>query len=183
MAFACPACEDTGVELVEITDDAKTRLRCRSWERLAARSPGQPVPATPASGTARRTRLSHDEAKARFPSERDLTEAVRSRVAELKRRFLARQPEPDPRVEPYGPLPAHLLPADGLRDARPADLKAFANNRIGANPGNMSVFNDAWNALGAREAAARVCHVIDYLPAGRRRTSHRRPHADSDRFP
>src|SRR5688500_3908407 len=146
MAFACPACEQTTVDLVEITDDAQTRLRCRSCRHdwLHSRQP-QPVPASSRGASpARHSRLSRDQAKAHFPTEDDLTDAVRTRVAELKRRFLVRQPEADPAVAPYWRRYQHIFSAEGLPTARPADLKAFANNRIGANPGNMSVFNDAW---------------------------------------
>jgi len=45
-------------------------------------------------------------------------------------------------------------------------LKSFANTSTGANPGNMSVFNRAWNELGDESAADRFRSVVEYLRRG-----------------
>jgi hypothetical protein len=42
-------------------------------------------------------------------------------------------------------------------------LKDFANSNVGTNPGNMSVFNDAWNEIEPDAAAAQVGGIVDYL--------------------
>lgn len=167
MAFSCPTCHHTPVEVVEFTDDARTRLRCGDCAHEWLHSPPAPIPAVPRERTASgRPRLSRDEAKAHFPTEADLTDATRERVAGLKRRFLAGRPQPDPAVAPYWRRYQHIFSAEGLPTADPSDLKAFANNTVGANPGNMSVFNTAWNRLGDQQAAERVRRVVDHLLRG-----------------
>ena len=95
------------------------------------------------------------------PTEADLTDSARHRFTELKGDYLSHQPMTDPRVGPYFTRYREIFSSHGLPQAAPADLKAFANNDIGAHPGNMSVFNRAWNELGDRAAADRVRGVID----------------------
>ncbi len=70
-----------------------------------------------------------------------------------------------PRTSVLGEVPGRSEP-DGLPLCDPADLKAFANNSTGANPGNMAAFNTAWNRLGGAEAAGRTRETISYLLYG-----------------
>lgn len=163
MAFSCPTCAHTPVDYVGTTDDARTRLHCPGCGHDWLHSPAEPVPGRV---PARRRALTRDEAWARFPTEDDLTDATRTRVAALKRRFLTRQPAPDPAVEPYFREYRRIFSEQGLPAVEPARLKAFANSTVGAHPGNMAVFNRAWNAMGDRAAAEQVRRVVAYLLRG-----------------
>lgn len=40
------------------------------------------------------------------------------------------------------------------------------DSNVGANPGNMSVFNDTWNEMGDEAGAATVRKVVEYLLRG-----------------
>lgn len=85
----------------------------------------------------------------------------------LKREFLKQRPAQDSDVAPYWDKRQRVFSAEGLWQCNPQDLKDFADNSIGANPGNMAVFNNAWNDLGTPAAAERVRHTIEYLAGGR----------------
>ncbi|HEY3924652.1 MAG TPA: hypothetical protein VGL75_08820 [Acidothermaceae bacterium] len=87
-------------------------------------------------------------------------------VAELKAKFLRRHPDPQPAVGPYWARYQMVFSEEGLRTGAPQDLKDFANSDVGARPGNMSVFNRAWNDLGAEVAANRTRATIKYLLYG-----------------
>lgn len=50
---------------------------------------------------------------------------------------------------------------DSLLQATPQELKYFANANLAGNPGNMSVFNTAWNEMGDEVGARRVKDAID----------------------
>ncbi|WP_432943734.1 hypothetical protein ACQPXM_00970 [Kribbella sp. CA-253562] len=81
----------------------------------------------------------------------------------LKVEFLTSvRPEPDPRVTAYWERYQQVFAGGG----EPQDLKDFANSPVGGSPGNMSVFNQAWNELGAEAAAAAVRDSVDYLLSG-----------------
>jgi hypothetical protein len=95
-----------------------------------------------------------------------ISEQSRERVRALRDQFLQRNPTPDPEVAPYWARYQRIFGADGLQDASPYDLKSFANTTTGAHPGNMSVFNKAWNEMGNEVAADRLRGVIDYLLRG-----------------
>lgn len=165
MALTCPACDHPRVDVVEFTDDARMLVRCGGCDHEWTHPPKVPVPATGRASTQPR-HLSRDEAHARFPTEDDLTDAARRRLLNWKDRFLTRQPTPDPRVADYFERYRRVFSATGLPQATPAELKSFANNSIGARPGNMSVFNRAWNALGDEVAAAKVRRAVEYLLRG-----------------
>jgi hypothetical protein len=92
-------------------------------------------------------------------------------VEGLRTSFLERTPEPDPAVAEYWRRYQHIFSIDGLREASPEDLKAFANTPIGANPGNVTVFNNEWNALGVAEASQRVRDSVRFLIYGSDRVS------------
>ena len=83
-----------------------------------------------------------------------------------KSEFLSKEPDPEPSVAPYWEKYQEVFSAPGLAVANPQDLKDFANSNVGANPGNMSVFNDAWNAMGAESAAHDVRQVVEFLLRG-----------------
>ncbi|MGY1792808.1 hypothetical protein ACI796_02340 [Geodermatophilus sp. SYSU D00525] len=113
----------------------------------------------------------YESLKVVFPTADDVRPEVRRRVDALMDAFLSTQPQTDPQVAPYWAKYQQVFSEDALWDADPEDLKAFANSSIGAHPGNMSVFNRAWNDLGPEKAAARVRATIDHLlrgPAGTR---------------
>lgn len=59
-----------------------------------------------------------------------------------------------------------MFSAEGVPKADPRDFKDSANPNIGANPGNMSVSNEAWNGMGAEAGAAQVRKAIEYLLRG-----------------
>jgi len=160
MRFECPECHEAQVDYVGMTEDAKTELRCRLCQYEWRHS-------RPATSASPRTRpLSLAQAKARFPAASDVTHEDQLRVRHLKKKFLRGQPRPDPEVAPYWARYQQIFSADGLPQANPHDLKAFANSRIGANPGNMSVFNKAWNDEGNEAAADRLRGVIEHLLRG-----------------
>lgn len=160
MRFECPSCHEDQVDYLGTTDDARTELRCRSCRH-------QWLHSRPATRVPTRARpLSLPETRAGFPAAGDMTLESRARVQILKARFLRRQPKPDPEVAPYWARYQRIFSAAGLVQADPQDLKSFANSRVGANPGNMSIFNRAWNHEGDENAAERLRGVVEYLLRG-----------------
>ena len=154
----CPTCQtDDHVALVEVLSGTQRRLRCEQcgyeWLR------GQPTPQ-------KIVLPSLADMKKRFPKPGDVSPDRLDRARELKAQFLATAPDPDPAVAPYWAKYQHVFSSAGLATADPQDLKDFANSNIGANPGNMSVFNDAWNEMGPDAGAEQVRKVIDYLLRG-----------------
>lgn len=154
----CPTCKtDDLVVLVEALTGTQRRLRCEQcgyeWLR------GEPAPQKIALPTL-------DDIKKRFPKPGDVDPNRLARARELKAEFLKREPEPEPNVATYWEKYQHVFSAGGLQTANPQDLKDFANSNIGAGSGNMSVFNDAWNKMGADAGAEQVRKVIDYLLRG-----------------
>ena len=95
-----------------------------------------------------------------------MTADRRDLVETLKATFLARHPEPLGEVADYWARYQQIFSCEGLHSCAPRQLKDFANSEVGARPGNMSVFNTAWNDLGDQEAADRTRRVIDYLLYG-----------------
>ncbi|WP_235778903.1 hypothetical protein [Sinomonas notoginsengisoli] len=86
-------------------------------------------------------------------------------MEQRKAEFLRAHPESE-NVAAYWAKYQHVFSAEGLPDADPRDLKAFANSSVGARIGNMSVFNTAWNEMGDEAAATQARKVIDYLLRG-----------------
>lgn len=97
-----------------------------------------------------------------FPAAGDVDHGRRALVEERKAQFLRLYPEPEDTAD-YLAKYQHIFSAEGFPYADPLDLKAFANSRVGARVGNMSVFNTEWNRLGPERAAERVRKVIGYL--------------------
>lgn len=161
MRFECPSCHEAQVEVSGFTENAKTQLRCRlcQHEWLHGREP-----------VAVQSELSKPltlaQARARFPSAADLSEETRERLQSLKDAFLQDRPVPEPEVAEYWARYQRIFSAEGLPQAAPQDLKSFANTSIGAHPGNMSIFNKAWNDEGDEAAAAQLRAVLEYLLRG-----------------
>jgi len=146
------------LDLVEKLVDGRPRIRCEDcgheWIRGEA-----PAPPAPTANTIQAI-------KGKFPLPEHAGELARARAEVLKADFLKVRPEPEPEVAPYRRRYQFIFSEAGLRAAGPRDLKDFANNSIGAHPGNMSVFNTAWNNMGDDNAADRVRRTIDYLLRG-----------------
>lgn len=120
-----------------------------------------------ASRSERRSPGQHSETSRRGSQKPgDVDPGKLARVNELKAEFLKREPEPEPNVASYWAKYQQIFSAEGLPAAHPRDLKDFANSSVGANPGNMSVFNESWNQLGAEVGAERVRNVVEYLLRG-----------------
>lgn len=154
----CSTCHtDERVVLVEKLSGTQRKLKCErcGHEWLRGEPERQKIP-----------RPTLEEIKKRFPKPGDVEPERLMRADQLKAEFLEREPEPEPNVGPYWAKYQQLFSADGLPGANPRDLKDFANSNIGANPGNMSVFNDAWNEMGAEAGAEQVRKVVDYLLRG-----------------
>jgi len=154
----CPACgTDEHVKLVANMPDARKKLGCtscgREWVRGTA---SEKVPTLPTLA----------EIRARFPKPGDVDPERLAHAQELKLSFLSKVPEPDPDVIQYWHRYQHVFSAVGLPTAAPNNFKDFANSNVGANPGNMSVFNDAWNEMGSDKGAAHVRDIVDYLLRG-----------------
>lgn len=154
----CPTCmTDEHVVLVEKLTGTQRRLRCErcgfEWLR------GEPLQQRVALPTLA-------EIRRRFPRPEDVLPERLARANELKAEFLRRAPEPETNVAAYWARYQQVFSAEGLPTANPQDLKDFANSNVGANPGNMSVFNDAWNEMGPEAGAERVREVVDYLLRG-----------------
>jgi hypothetical protein len=152
----CPICSSDDLDGNRQTDGT-ILVRCGACQHTWTR--GEPRRAPVRVDTL-------EAARKRFPSAGDVTPARLERVEAMKREFLARRPQPDPEVAPYWERYQQVFSAEGLRSCRPQDLKDFANTPTGARPGNMSVFNDEWNALGTEAAAARTRDAIEYLLRG-----------------
>jgi hypothetical protein len=154
----CEKCgTDDFVSLVEVLPDQRLQVRCRQcgaeWIRGTAAHVAKGLPTLA-------------ETKARFPGPDDVDPAHLSRAAALKEQFLLDVPVQDPAVTKHWTKYQHIFSAAGLPTADPLDLKHFANSSVGAGPGNMSVFNTAWNQMGPEAAAAQVRSVVDHLLSG-----------------
>ncbi|MCW2672983.1 MAG: hypothetical protein JWP14_1572 [Frankiales bacterium] len=158
MAFHCPECQEAQVEYVGATEDAKTLLRCRLCVHEWAHGGERPVP--------RDTTIPYEQAKATFPRASDVTPAAAARVEKLRAEFLRLHPDPEPGVAEFWAHYQQLFSEQGLPTAPSADLKLLANTETGARPGNMSVFNRAWNARGDEAAAERFRGVVEFLLRG-----------------
>lgn len=154
----CSAClTDEHVALVERLSGTQRRLKCEhcglEWLRGEPERKKIPLPTL-------------EDIKKRFPKPGDVDPAKLARANELKAEFLRREPEPEPNVAPYWAKYQQVFSAAGLPNADPRDLKDFANSNVGANPGNMSVFNEAWRQMGSEAGAAQVRKAVEYLLRG-----------------
>ncbi|MET3142789.1 UNVERIFIED_ORG: hypothetical protein ABIB13_002507 [Arthrobacter sp. UYEF2] len=154
----CSTClTDEHVVRLELLTGTQRRLKCENCGHEWLR--GEPAPQKIPLPTLA-------DIKKQFPKPGDVDPEKIARANELKAEFLAREPYPERKVGPYWAKYQQVFSADGLREAYPQDLKDFANSNIGANPGNMSVFNTAWTEMGAEAGAEEVRKVVDYLLRG-----------------
>lgn len=158
--LACRECGSDDVDLLDVLPDGRRRVCCvecgSSWVRGTAVAPKKPKPLP-----------TFDELKRTFPSTEDVSPERLAHGNALKQRYLAEvSPEPDPAVAPFWAKYQRIFSAEGLPSAAPQDLKDFANLSVGANPGNMSVFNTEWNRIGDDAAAAQVRRTVEYLLRG-----------------
>ncbi|WP_017197900.1 hypothetical protein [Arthrobacter sp. M2012083] len=154
----CSHCQtDEHVRLVELLTGTQKKLMCencgQAWLRGAPARQKVQLPTL-------------EEIKKRFPKPGDVDPQKLARANVLKVEFLRREPEPVPNVAPYWTRYQQVFSAEGLPKADPQDFKDFGNSNVGANPGNMSVFNEAWNEIGPDAGAARVREVVEYLLRG-----------------
>ena len=157
--ITCPVCGSGDLTGVDKLADGRLVVRCIDCDHEWIRGESRPVQKAPVAAT-------YESLRVAFPKADDVRPEVRERVTRLIEAFLQTTPDLDPRVPPYRAKYQAVFSADGLPDADPEDLKAFANNAVIAHPGNMSVFNEAWNAMGADKAAARLRTTIEYLLRG-----------------
>lgn len=154
----CSTCHsDERVVLVERLSGTQRKLKCeqcgREWLRGEPVRQKIPLPML-------------KDIKKRFPQPGDVDPQKLARANELKVEFLKRDPEPDPNVAPYWAKYQQVFSVKACRERILRIFKDFANSNIGANPGNMSVFNDAWNAMGPEAGAHQVRKVVEYLLRG-----------------
>jgi hypothetical protein len=161
----CPECGSMDIfpvkvlrELAEVLEDGRKPVRCgdcdHHWRYGVAT-----VVAPPKSANL-------DSLRQRFPNPDNVPAARRDRAAALKAEFLEHRPTSDPVVVQYWARYQEIFTLEGLKSADPQVFKDFANSHIGAYPGNMSVFNSAWNTMGPDAAAKRVSDAITYLLYG-----------------
>jgi hypothetical protein len=157
MAVACPECGSSELDLVEVLEDERRRLKCEScgheWLRGEAR-------------VVYKTTASIDDLRKRFPSPEDVKPDILDRAEQLKQEYLKDHPSSTAQAVEFRERYRQVFSKEGLKDAAPQDLKDFANSSLAGNPGNMSRFNDAWNEMGAEEGAQRVKNAIEYLLYG-----------------
>lgn len=155
--LACPDCGSHDLDLRELLEDTRRHLLCldcgHDWLHGAAVVKPEPFD-------------SYRHARERFPAATAVAPETRSRVDELKAQFLADHPEPREDVGPYWSKYQRVFSSQGLPLCNPQDLKDFANIKTGADPGNMSVFNTAWNELGPADAPSRVRASVEDLLRG-----------------
>lgn len=154
----CADCGSVDIDLLDQLADGRKRVECKDcgavWTHGHAIAPV-------------RRFNTFESLRNRFPGPADVDPAVMARVDVLKAEFLATvRTDPDPRVAPYWDKYQQVFSRTGLAEADPQDFKDFANSNIGANPGNMSVFNTAWNEMGPEAGAAEVRDAVGYLLYG-----------------
>lgn len=155
----CPNCESTDIDGIEKLADGRLAVRCLNCGHEWIRGEAQRVSTVPVAAT-------YEALKAKFPTSSDVGVDAAARVEKLIAEFLEHTPTSEAQNAPYREKYQRTFSAEGLPEAAPADLKNFANNTILAHPGNMSVFNAAWNEMGDEKAAARLRSTIDYLLRG-----------------
>jgi hypothetical protein len=155
--LVCEECSSEDIDLVENLPDDRKQVVCLSCRHSWAR--GTTTVTKPAVN-------SFAEAKRRFPGPENVDPVRLERVNRLKEDFLRCKPAPQPEVDAYWARYQHIFSRDGLQRCDPQDLKDFANTATGARPGNMSVFNTAWNNMGDDLAARRTRDTIDFLLYG-----------------
>jgi len=148
-SLKCEKCGGENIELTSSMQDGRKRYRCSNcrhfWWNKGARG-------------------SRGAASAKFPQQHTLTpEEGAARYQMLLNRYRGQTVAPDAEERAWRDEYARLFSAEGLDIATPGQLKSFANVKHVANPGPMSVFNDAWDALGDEKAAEQLRRTIRFL--------------------
>lgn len=159
MTNSCPNCGAASPDLLDVLPDQRRRLSCRRCDHVWVGGEAQPMP------TSRPVR-SYLDTKAGFPTPDQVEPGRRARVETLKARFLSEHPTPEPRVADFWATYQQVFSQDGLEQPDPEALHYFANSPVGAYAGQMTVFNNEWKEIGAREGARRVAESINYLLFG-----------------
>ncbi len=154
----CPDCGSHDIDRGPDHPDGRWYVICLDCDHEWLR--GEPRPVRTAATN------NIEVARQQFPTPVSASSEDVGRTATLKQRFLDEHPSPRENVAGYWARYQQIFSAEGLPHCDPQALKDFANTTTGANPGNMAVFNTAWNELGSNEAAARVRASIDYLLRG-----------------
>lgn len=157
MAVTCPQCGSTDLDLVKVLEDERRRVKCETCRHEWLRGEARVV---------YKTTTSMDDLRRRFPSPDDVEPGISAGAADLKREYLDRHPSSSTSAVEFRKRYGQLFSRERLEQATPEDLKYFANANLAGNPGNMSVFNNAWNEMGPEEGARRVKDAIDYLLYG-----------------
>lgn len=154
MTVTCPRCSATSPDVLDVLADSRRRYSCNDCGHIWLG----------AATTPRSTDVYH-QARSAFPSPASVDPQRLERVAALKAGFLASNPEL-PKVQEFWDHYREIFSQDGLPEAAPAEFHYFANVNTGAHPGNMSVFNLEWTAIGPDESARRVREAVEYLLYG-----------------
>jgi hypothetical protein len=154
----CPLCsDDEDIEVVRDLEGGRRLVRHRcgyAWEHGEPADPKKQPP------------RSFSDLRDRFPKPEDVEAGVLERANRLKEQFLASRPGLDPEVAAYWEKYQRIFSREGLRTCDPRALKDFANSDVGAHPGNQSMFNAAWNAMGDAAAAESTRRTIEHLLHG-----------------
>lgn len=157
----CPTCTSDDLLVDQLHADGSKRIRCEScahtWDTAPTVAPAPPPKASVSNYSA---------VKAKFPTTDEVPAGSKQRAAELKAQFLAQRPHAEPRATKYWKTYQQIFSPAGLAQADPQAFKDFANSNVGANPGNMSVFNLAWNDMGAERGGKAVRTSVSYLLHG-----------------
>jgi hypothetical protein len=157
LALRCERCDSDDIDLVESLDDGRKRVQCLSCGHEWLRGERKRV-YRGTEGT--------DQLKERFTKGLDVSPDVLSSVEQLKKEYLRTHQHPHEPTEEFRREYRLHFSREGLESVPPERLKYFANSSLAANPGNMSVFNAAWNRLGEQEASRLVKESISYLLYG-----------------
>jgi Zn ribbon nucleic-acid-binding protein len=156
----CPQCGSSNdLDLIEDLEDGRKHIRCTACGHDWLRGEGRRVFRTVQPPT-------FEEMRARFPSAGAASAAALLRAAALKSEFLLAHPAGESSEVALRDRYEGLFGKERLASTTPNELKSFVNANLGGKPGNTSVFNTAWNKMGARDAAQRVRQTIDYLLYG-----------------
>jgi hypothetical protein len=155
--LSCELCGSDELKLVEMMADGRRRIGCVSCGHQWVRGEARPV---------KQMSSLFADVKKRFPGAENVDPDRLAQVEVLKAAFLERNPESRPEVGPYWDHYRTIFTREGLRTCKPQDLKDFATNDIGTRPGNVSVFNKAWDSMGPMKAAVKTRDTIQYLLYG-----------------
>ncbi|WP_199424605.1 DUF7662 domain-containing protein [Actinotalea solisilvae] len=153
----CPKCDSDDLDLLEKAPDDRRHIGCNNCGHDWWRGEPKPTAYQPKGIT---------ELRDSFHATHQVSPRRQATVDTLRDEFFAAHPAPDDDVQQYWARYQQVFSAEGLPHCNPRDLKDFANSDTGAHPGNMSVFNTAWNELGDDEAAERTRGAINYLLYG-----------------